>query len=298
VADVGGGSVIVGIMCCGSYYSPWTPYTIASIYPVCDKIVVVNAGFDLDNPDPNENEVPLEQVSEDIDHLDIQGKIIEVTDFSDMKRRFPVMTEKEAKEKGASLWFDLRGRNMTRASEVAYKLGAKKVLRIDTDQACYRDVLKLLKPSFKEGNWIFYQYEFVGDVGGELHFLTYPPPASPFNDSVYYYSISEEDWYVGGLAPVIRADRVPCLDIHCAHLRYANPVWLSEEEKFRHFYYRFLYHLWTNEFAAFTDELKTKARKMAEEALKREGVLTSVRPPEVTFYRDPLEYIEEVVLSG
>jgi hypothetical protein len=274
------------IMCCGSYYSPWTPYTIASVYRIVDFLVITNAGFDLRSPSFHENDIPLREVTRDIERLDVEGKIIEVTDVSRLKRKLPLMSQRVANELRINQWYDLRGRNMTLASEVAYDEGAKMVLRIDTDQVCYRDALNLRG---RPDALILYQYEFQGDI----YHLADPGPSSPFNDSTYYYPISKDDWYVGGLAPVIRENRKECHDMHCAHLRGANPIDLSEEKKYRHFRDRFLFHLWTNEYAEFTDELFKRADREAKEALKRRGKPSNVPPPEVTLTR-PRSYIEEI----
>lgn len=275
------------IMCTGSYYSPWTPYTIASTYGIGDFIVVVNAGFDLRNPSLEVTDFPLKQVSRDIEELDSEGKIIEVTDISRLKRKLPVMSQKVANELKLEKWYDLRGRNMTLASETAYDEGAKMVVRIDTDQVVYRDALGLRG---RTDPLILYQYEFQGD----LYHLSVPGPSDPFNDSVYLYPIHEDDWYVGGLAPVIRADRKPCYDMHSAHLRQCNPIGLSEEECYKHFRDRFLFHEWSNNYAEFTNELFERADQMAREALKRKGRPTDVLPPEVCLM-EPKHYIEEMM---
>lgn len=278
------------IMCCGSYYSPWTPCTIASTYAIGDFMVVVNAGFNLRSPRFQENDIPLEEVSRDISHLDVDGRVYEVTDVSKLRRVLPVTSQKEANRLGLKEWYDLRGRNMTLASQVAWGKGANMVLRIDTDQVCYRDALSLRG---RTENLILYQFEFQGDV---FH-LSDPGPSSPYNDSVYYYRVAKDDWYVGGLAPVIHADRKPCEDIHCAHLRQANPIGLSEEEKLRHFRDRYIFHLWTNIYGEFTEELVEKAEAQARAALSQVGKPSNVLPPEVVF-ADPRAYIEETLRHG
>lgn len=275
-----------GILCCGSYWSPWTPYTLASIYPIVDKIVVVNAGFNLRNPRVEENDVPLPEVTRVIKELDVKNKIVEVTDVSRLRLKYPVTSQLEANKRGLKLWFDLRGRNMTLASQVAYEEGSQMVLRIDSDQVCYLDALGLRGRSEA---LTLYQYEFQGDV---FH-LSEPGPASPFHDSVYYYPISERDWYIGGLAPVIHADRKPCSDMHCAHLRSCNPIGLSGEECYRHFRDRFLFHEWTNHYGEFTEELFQKVDSRAREALKQFGKRSGVLPPEVTLM-NPLTYIKNL----
>lgn len=274
------------IMCCGSYYSPWFPYTVASTYAVSDFMVVVNAGFDFENPSVDVNDVPLKQVTEDIRNLDIENKIIEVTDVSRVKHKLPLICQKEANDQKIVDWYDLRGRNMTLASEVAYDNGAKMVIRIDTDQVCYKDVMKV---KGRKEAMTFYQYEFEGDI----YHLGWPGPSSPFNDSVYYYRIFKEDWYVGGLAPVIHHSRKPCHVIHCAHLRHANPIELSEEEKYKHFRDRNLFHLWTNFYGVFTDDLLKKADQYARALLTKKGRPSNVPPPEACLMR-PIDYIKEL----
>jgi len=275
------------IMCTGSYYSPWTSYTVASTYVIGDFIVVVNAGFDLRNPSLEVTDVPLKEVSRDIEQLDLERKIIEVTDISRLKRKLPLMSQKVANELKIKQWYDLRGRNMTLASEVAYDEGAGTVLRIDTDQVVYKDALGLRG---RTDALILYQYEFQGDI----YHLADPGPSDPFNDSVYLYPIHKDDWYIGGLAPVIHADRKPCYDMHAAHLRQCNPTDLSREECHRHFRDRFLFHEWSNNYAEFNRELFERADQMAREALTRKGIPSDVLPPEVTLTL-PRAYIEEML---
>ena len=166
---------IFGILATGTYFSPWTPFTLASIYAIVDGIIVVNAGFDLDDPKLSESSVPVPEVTETIEHLDVQNKIIEITDTSILKRKRPLMSQKLANTLKLDQWYDPRGRNMTLASEVAYSMGAKKVLRIDSDQVVFRDALNLRG---RRDNLMLFQYEFVGS----LKHIADPGPTSPYND--------------------------------------------------------------------------------------------------------------------
>jgi len=250
------------IMSIGSFYCPWFPYTLASTYTIGDFIVVVNAGFDLKNPNMKEYEVPLKEVSRDIDELDVEGKIIEVSEFSRLRHKLPIVTQKLANQLKLREWYDHRGRGITLASDIAYDEGARMILRTDTDTVCYEDALGVRKRDYP---LIFYQYEFRGDI----YHLADPGPDSPYNDSVNYYPNHKDDWFVGAGAPVIHcAPRVNCPDFHCAHLRYANPIELSEEEKYDHFRNRAIVSLWTNVYGVFTEELFEKARETALDALK------------------------------
>jgi len=273
----------------GTYYCPWFPYTIASIYNIADLIVIVNMGFDLKNPSAEEYDIPLKKVSRDISELDVEGKIMEVTDFSRIRHKFPLVTQKMANQLKLKDWYDIRGYAATLASDIAYDEGAKMVMRIDSDTVCYRDAVGV--KGITEGV-NFYQHEFQGDI----YHLADPGPDSPYNDSVHYYPIHKDDWYMGAGVPAIHASRRNSPNFHCSHLRWANPVELSEEEKYEHFRGRVIFSLYTNEYGEFTDELFKKADITAKGLLKRVGKPTNVPPPEVcSISRKKLrEYLEEL----
>jgi len=264
--------VIVGICSCGSYYSPWFPYTLASIYGIVDRIVVVNGGYDLRDPRPEEYNVPLEEVTKDIEHLDVEGKIVEVKDFTLKDLRHPLVLETERHHRSPS-WADMRGVGLTLAYERALDLGADWVLKTDSDQVCYANCTTYRR---RLGSVIFKQYEFCGDI----HHLCDPGPDSPWNDSVYTLEAHPATHFGGGGAPCSVSHRVPVHDCWCAHLRHANPIDATEGEKLRHFRDRLVFHLFTNEFGRFCPELFERAERTAREMLKRRGKPSPVRPPE------------------
>jgi len=278
-------------MSIGSYYSPWFPYCLASTYGIGDFIVVVNAGFDIKNPDPKEYEVPLERVSRDISELDTEGKVTEVKEFSRLRHKYPLITQKLANRLKIERWYDTRGMGITLAGDVAYDEGARMVLRMDTDQVCYRDALDLR--AVKDGRTAIslYQYEFWGDV----YHLADPGPDSPYNDAPYFYPPHESDWCIGAGSPMIKATRKPCPDIHTAHLRWANPTELTEGEKFQHFRDRAVFRLWTNEYGQFTHDLFKRAEEEARSIMERTGRPSDVGPPEVCIHKRThiRNYIEE-----
>jgi len=292
---------LAGILTVGTYYSPWIPYTIASIYQICDFMVIVNGGYDIKNPNKNEYNIPLEKVIKDIASLDIKGKIIEIKGFTveDIEHKAPLMTQAEASKQGMvqtgailvwrGNWFDMRGLGLTLANETAVKRGANMILKIDSDQVCYRDVLSFRAET---GGLIFHQYEFLGDV---FH-LAEPPPASPYNDSVFSYLAKRGQYYGGGGAPAIFTEREPTSKYHCAHLRYANPLFSSNHEKFEHFFGRLWFAYYTNE-GLWGEELKRRAEHGARELLKRTGKPSNVAPPDVCLL-DPISYIEETKKEG
>jgi len=274
---------LTAILACGTYYSPWTSYALASFY-FCDEIIVVNGGYDIKRPDPDIYNVPLKKVTDDIKKIDVCNKIIEITNFTvdDLERKAKIGLQ--AKHPDGD-WFDLRGLNITLANEIAVKRGADMILKFDSDQVGYENAINVFG---KTEGLIFRQYEFVGDV---FH-LADPGPDSPFNDSVFTYEAKPGQWYYGGMAPVIYSPRRFYNNAWCAHLRHANPLHLSREEKLEHFYGRCWFRYLTNE-GLWGKELIEKALSSALHLLELEGKPSTVPPPEVTL-RDPFEYVEEV----
>jgi len=283
---------LTGIMTCGTYYSPWTPYCIASIYPICSEIIVTNGGFDLRDPKRNEFNIPLEKVSRDISDLDIYGKIYEWIGWTlaDLKHKLILSTEKD--HPPIPFWGDLRGIGLTLALEKAIERGADLILKIDSDQVCYANCIQY-KDDLRNGrvsSVIFKQYEFAPDI----YHLAVPQPDSFYNDSVYSFRAHPDDFFGGGGAPVIHSNRVPCEKYWCTHLRGANPLDLSESEKFNHFYGRCWFRYYTNE-GLWGEELRDKASSSANSMLGAKGEKSSIPPPEVFLHSSPREYIEEVI---
>ena len=279
---------IVGITTIGTYYSPWFKYTIASIYNHVDEIVVVNGGYNLSNPEKGIFNIPLKRATDDIKHLDINNKIFEITapTLDEINHKAEVTTQFDAnRRKKDEGWWDVRGVNMTLAQEIAFELGADWILKIDSDQVCYPDIKQIKQ--VKKG-LIFYQYEFVHDI---MH-LADPGPHSPYNDSVFIYESKKEGFYHGGGSPAVFADREFTDKIHCAHLRYANPKWLTDEEKMAHFFGRAWWFKFTGE-GLWGHELTMMAHNTAKNTFTMDKRLSDPPPPEVCLYKDPKKYIEE-----
>lgn len=287
-------------MSIGSFHSPWFSYGIASIYNICDKIVVSNVGYDMKNPDDNKL-VALESVTQEIVRLDIRNKIIELRNLRPEKlnTKMHLMTQKQAndtKQSYGSAWFDVRGLGLTAANERAVSEGGNWILKIDSDQACYSDIrkLKTFLHVFPSNGLKFRQFEFSGDVGGEYNFLSDPPPAD-YEDSIFVYKALNGQYYGGGGAPALYLpgeDRLNTNVFHCAHLRSANPVWLSDTEKFNHFYGRSWFKNYTNTTGKFNSKLEEMSRAEAYRNLEYPNKrVTDIKPPEVCLYKDPLEYI-------
>ena len=284
------GKKIIGITTIGTYYSPWFPYTIASIYNHVDEIIVVNGGYDLSNLKKDVFNIPLKKASDDIKHLDDNNKIFEISEptLDEIRHKGEVTTQYDANRRKKILgWWDVRGVNMTLAQELAVELGANWILKIDSDQVCYADVNRI-----KNANkgLIFHQYEFFRDV---MHSPTPGhTPDSPYNDSVFIYKANREGFYLGSGSPEIYAERNLTDKIHCAHLRYANPMFLNEKEKYDHFLGRAWWRNFTNE-GLWGQELWDAANKTARDAINIPVREPQQPPPQICAYKDPKDYIEE-----
>lgn len=209
---------ITGITSIGTFYVPWIKYTIKSIYDVCDEIIVVNVGYDLENPKENQF-IKLQQVSDDIKQIDDNGKIIEVNELNVIHQK-PLMWQKEADSKHVHEWYDIVGLGFTKANEEAYRRGADYILKFDSDQVCYDDVKNIKNLN---DNVYFYQYEFAGSIGNDAYFLTNRPDNKPHDNAVYFYKSNDRQWYAGSGAPCLYLDkeRKEIDYIHCAHMKYA-----------------------------------------------------------------------------
>jgi hypothetical protein len=289
---------IIGITSIGTFYSPWFPYTIASIYNICDEIVISNIGFNMNNPQPYQL-VPLAKVTEEIKRIDVNHKIVELKNFhlDKLSTKLTLMTQKEANDTNAERWFDIRGVGATAANEEAIRRKADWILKTDTDQACYKDLsnLRHFLHVFPANGLKFRQYEFCGDIGGTEFYETVPPPG-PYNDSVFIYKAYPGQYYAGGMAPVLNLpyeDRLSTDVFHAAHLRMCNPIWLTDKEKYEHFYGRAWFRNYTNNYGKFCNELNEQSKKDAYHWLENgHQKLTDIKPPGVCFYKDPLEYIK------
>jgi hypothetical protein len=309
---------LTAILSIGSYYSPWFTYGIASIYNHVDEIIVSNVGYDLENPDINKL-VPLDRVTDEIKRLDVNGKIVELRNITPNtpEHKMVLTSQKIAEQKSIDNWCDVRGLGITSANDEARRRDAEWILKLDSDQACYKDIVNIKRylNSLTFDGIYLHQYEFIGDVpltyykGTPQSFLSSPSPTSPYNDSMFAYRAFPGQYYGGGGSPALYLrgqDRIGTGNFHCAHLRQANPTWLTEEEKYLHFYGRYLFAEFTNHYGEFNNELVDKAIALATEKMKqikglddviagRIGIETTgmikYEPPEVCNYRDVLEYI-------
>jgi hypothetical protein len=270
---------LVGITTAGTYYSPWFPYTLASIYRICDNIVVVNGGYDLKNPNNDRYNIPLNKVHQDIQELDVNGKIVEVRDTTNdgCHRKHNLKTQVESERDHDSDFYDVRGFNLTVANVRAMDIGAEWVLKIDTDQALYNDATEIRN---NIDSWNLYQYEFITN----LKWFSHPNGEYCYNDSVFTYRPDRNDTYRGGGAPaIIHDDRKNTDRFHSAHLRQSNPEDLPFMEKFEHFKGRTAFSLFTNKYGSWSNELFEEAGQVASVRMSDGFPMTPAyaSPPEV-----------------
>lgn len=256
---------LIAITGIGSYYSPWFPYSLASVY-FADEIIVVNGGYDPHDPRPRDYNIPLKEVGVVIRELDVRHKVTEVTGFTlaDLRHKLELRTQKEINEQhlDGSKYGDQRAVCMTLAQETAVKHGATRILKFDTDQVLYEDCVKL---AVWKDSLTCYQWEFEGlafNVGD---------PDSPYNDSVFTYPAEEGSFYGAGCAPAIPGERTPTALVHSAHLRHAVPANYTLTSAVLILSQRIRFRLFTNEYASFPAEINARALRDALDVL--------IRPP-------------------
>ena len=270
-------AAIIGV---GSFYSPWFPYTLASVH-FCDRIIIVNGGYDLSNPKMDEYNIPLEEATKDIDMFP-SGKIIEFNYVTNDLIRTEYHRNMGLQTNGNErTWYDAAGLNYTFAMQYCREHGIDWCLKIDSDQVAYVDCSRL-KTDLSDQSLIAWMYEFQGDIYHQAD----PGPDFAYNDSIFTHT--PEGYYNGHACPQIKSTRRYCPDMHAAHLRFANPIAATETERLKHFQGRIAYNYWLNE--ARTDCLEV-AKQSALDRLKTVGKPATVNPPECTFL--PRKYLPE-----
>jgi hypothetical protein len=257
---------VVSTMCTGTYYSPWFPYALASVYNRSDEIIVVNAGHDLKNFKRDVWYIPTQRVTDEIKYLDVNGKIKEIKELSlvDIPFNYPIMTQLEMNNVKDIHNFDVRGIVMTLATRAAYRSGADWVHKIDHDQVMYNDWDK-----YEGGSYMAYQYEF----GYMIQNPTYVTDSEPFNDGTFTYKPYEEDWYQGSGSPALKPgmpdnNRVKSPKFHCAHFRYCQPLICSNEEWIELLYNYLLWRDYNNYVGVFDDALGGEVLNSLVEAVR------------------------------
>ena len=231
---------IIGITTCGTYPS-WTSYTVASFYNHVDKIIVVNAGYDIENPESGAIH-PLLRDHKQLKELDVDNKIIEYTPIQDdINRLFKTSCIKEKDEYG-------RSTSMTLATQLAYKSftipNSKNnwILKLDNDQILYQinrnqltDIIKKYpnKTGFRFAQYADYTHDFEHLAGTSL-------PDEFTNDGALFYRANLNQSYGGQGSPSrINVDQYPIYNIRTSHMRRIAP---PDVDKYEYFFKRYWYH--------------------------------------------------------
>jgi len=289
---------ITSILCTGTYYSPWFPYAIASIYKKSDKIIVVNAGHYLYNFNRGVWNIPLTRASDEIKFLDVNGKVLEIKNalfdnsFTNLPRKYPVLTQVEMRTAKDIYNYDVRGIVMSIATRAAFLSNADWVHKIDHDQVMYNDWNK-----YNGGSYMSYQYEF----GNRVEDLTFVDMSEPFNDGTFTYKPYEEDWYQGSGSPALKSggenERLKQEKFHSAHLRYCKPLICNDEEWRQHLYEFLLWRDYNNYVGVFNENLKKRVNDSIDKTLKEYAVVypkSAIRLPDIA-YLDSLEDIRKTL---
>lgn len=224
---------IIGITTAGTYPS-WTEYCIASFYNHVDKIVIVNAGYDIFHPEDGAIH-PLERDHNLIRKIDIHNKIVEITPskFNETPRC------REGKDEFG------RATNITLATHNAHNLPnpnnkQRWILKLDNDQTLYQITHQQLeniiiqhpdKTGFRFAQYADYYHDFEHISAGLPDEFT--------NDGALFYISKPNQWYTGQGSPIISADQYPITSIVTGHFRRKNP---PDIEPYEYHFKRLWYH--------------------------------------------------------
>lgn len=227
---------IVGVTTCGTYPS-WVEYTVGSFYNHVDKIVVINSGYDVNNPEKGAY-VRLEREHLALKEIDIHNKIIEITpSIEDINELFSSLCNFDKDEFG-------RTTNITLSTKIAESLDMssdkiKYILKLDSDQILYQITRNELenvirdnptKTGFRFAQLADYYHDFE-HIGALPDMIT--------NDGSLFYKSMENQRYCGQGSPVTNVDQHEILTIKTSHMRRITP---PNANIYEHFYKRQWYH--------------------------------------------------------
>lgn len=224
---------IIGITTCGTYPS-WTDYTIASFYNHVDKVVVINAGYNINKPEDGAIH-RLEREHKLIKQIDINNKIIEITPKTFNET---TLCKQEKDEFG-------RATNITLATYIAHNLlnpynKQRWILKLDSDQILHqitREQLESLITQYPNKNGFrFAQY---ADYYRDFEHISEGLPDEFTNDGSLFYISKPNQWYTGQGSPVINTSQHPITSIVTAHMRRINPL---DIDPYEYFFKRYWYH--------------------------------------------------------
>ncbi len=304
---------IIGISTCGTYPC-WIDYTIASFYNHVNKVVVINAGYDINNPESGSIH-KLEREHELLEKIDINNKIIEYTPTQqDFDRLFTTICKYGKDECG-------RAGNITFATKIAtnlpksidnnIKLKHRWILKLDSDQILYqirRDQLTNLISTHNKTGFRFAQYaDYCNDFE---HIPSNRLPDEFTNDGAMFYKSLPNQMYGAQGSPGTCVDQEEIYNIRTSHMRRISP---PDVDKYEYFFKRYWYHTFgpnsinehpynrKNGKKLTLDEISKIAHDEAISTINQNGVHIHDIPkdekipylPPLVCTMTPLEYIEK-----
>ncbi len=227
---------ITAFVATGTYPSH-IDFTIASLYSLVDEVIVINGGYDVTDITKGDD-IPVERDTILLKELDVDNKIkIFKPTWKGLKQ-----VEKGRDEAG-------RARNLSLGVQLATKLGADWVLKMDADIILHQDVSRVdLLHLINESNNGMYGYRFgMWELKGDYeHYQGLPNwddndsqdyPSS--NDAPQFYRPFHNDFYYMAGSPVVMALINPYQKIKCYHVRSCPP---PNCDRYEYFYKRAWYH--------------------------------------------------------
>lgn len=298
---------IIGISTCGTYPS-WIDYTVASFYNSVDRVVVINSGYDIDNPDSGPIH-RLEREHNALEKIDINNKIIEYTPTkTEYDRLFETVCKNGKDEFG-------RSGNITFASKIATNLPnlynkERWILKLDSDQILYKiskEQLISLINDHKTDGFRFAQY---ADYYHDFEHLDSPSLPGDFtNDGSLFYKSLPNQKYMGQGSPITNVNQFPIHEIRTSHMRRISPPGV---DKYEYYYKRYWYHTFgpnsinehpynkLNGKKLTYEEIKNLAKEQAIGSVNSTGVNINDLPtdvripytPPLVCKMTPLEYVK------
>ncbi len=230
---------IIGITTCGTYPC-WVDYTIASFYNHVDKVVVVNAGYDIEHQEKGAI-IPLEREHKLIQNIDINNKMIEIVPTQEQINQIFDTTCIRGKDEFG------RSTSMTLSTQTAHNLlnpnnKRRYILKLDSDQILYKitrsQLTDLIDRYPDKTGFRFAQYGGYYDDFKHLENI----PDEFTNDGALFYKSLENQGYCGQGSPGnIKVEQYPIYSIKTAHMRRISPPGVDPYE---YHYKRVWYHIY------------------------------------------------------
>ncbi len=219
---------IIGITTTGTYPS-WTDYCVASMYNLVDKIVVVNAGYDINNPETGAIH-RLERDHNLLSKIDINDKILEFTPtMENIETIFKTTCKKGQDEFGKST-------SMTLATQIAHKLFETTlphfILKLDSDQILYGLTRqKLLDETInKYPTKTGFRFSQYADYLHDFKHIDYIPDEFTNDGALFYKSIPNQGYRGQGSPGYINVDQQQIYTVRTAHMRRIPPPGIMSVE--------------------------------------------------------------------